>query len=210
MKTFYTYIDWTIEPIPRAFYIGKGQSGRVKDTTHRSKLWKRIAKKYGHLREIIFATSIEQLAFDFEIELIDTYKTFVFAKDFVFGANFTKGGEGLSGFVPSNKTRQLWSKMRKGKKLNLTEGQRKQRKKPKTKSHRENQSKSLKNHKVTCSICKQVGHNRQVCSLREGEKLPTKNKNKRKTCSICGIEGHNKSSCTNAKSKRKLAREKLP
>jgi len=101
--TYYVYIDWTCEDVPRPFYVGKGNENRVLFES-RNKHHDRIAVKYGMHRELVFATSVEQLALDAEIELIAAYKTFVYAPDYVFGANYTRGGEGTSGFHHSQET----------------------------------------------------------------------------------------------------------
>lgn len=103
-ETFFVYEDWTLESIPRCFYVGKGDRGRIK-SLQRNKHHQNIIKKYGIDRRIVLATTIEQLALDTEIELIAEHKTFVHGTDYVFGANYTRGGEGTSGFRPTLKTR---------------------------------------------------------------------------------------------------------
>jgi len=66
---FFTYIDWTTEEIARAFYVGKGNESRVRERK-RNLYWQRVAAKYGHVREVVFATKDERMALDFEIEMI--------------------------------------------------------------------------------------------------------------------------------------------
>jgi hypothetical protein len=43
---FFVYIDWTLEDVPRSFYIGNGVFARVQKH-ERNAYWKNIAAKYG-------------------------------------------------------------------------------------------------------------------------------------------------------------------
>jgi hypothetical protein len=106
MQEFYVYEDWTLELSPRCFYVGKGDIARVK-TLRRNRHHTNIAQKYGVRREIMLITSIETMALEREVELIAERKTFVYG-DYVFGANYTRGGEGVSGarFEWSNQRRE--------------------------------------------------------------------------------------------------------
>lgn len=79
------------------FYVGKGQNQRAFDTYYRNQLHKRIVKKHGHKIEIIKYFKNENDAFRFERKLIKLYKSLGYCE-----ANFTDGGEGLSGFSHSN------------------------------------------------------------------------------------------------------------
>lgn len=103
-ETFFVYEDWTLEQIPRCFYVGKGDRGRIRNF-QRNKHHQNIIKKHGIDRRVVLVTTVEQLALDTEIELIAEHKTFVHGADYVFGANYTRGGEGTSGFRPTLKTR---------------------------------------------------------------------------------------------------------
>lgn len=91
---------------------------RVRDLK-RNKKHTNIVSKHGIKRKIVLETLDENSAFQLEKLLIATYHTFVYASDFVFGANFTSGGEGVS--APSH---------RRGKKLsqehakNISDGKR--------------------------------------------------------------------------------------
>jgi hypothetical protein len=105
---FFVYEDWTVEPFPRCFYVGKGILNRVKNL-RRNKHHMNIVKAHGIDRRVVFASSVEQLTFDVEVKLIAEHKTFVYDLDYVFGANYTRGGEGTSGFRPSQSTRQKMS-----------------------------------------------------------------------------------------------------
>ena len=105
MQKYYTYIDWTIETIPCAYYVGKGTAQRVK-RLYRNSLHRHIAITRGIRREIILETLVESEAFRREEELIRELHTHVSEK---FGANFTWGGEGASGRAVSQETRRAIS-----------------------------------------------------------------------------------------------------
>lgn len=95
-KSFFVYIDWTTEETKRAFYIGyggKNRIGRKKRNNHHTN----IMKKYGFKREIVFTTLDENNAKQLEIELISKYRTYVYSEHYVFGANYTVGGDGSRG-----------------------------------------------------------------------------------------------------------------
>lgn len=94
---FFVYIDRTLEIPPRAFYVGKGNASRVRERK-RNLYWQRVAAKYGHVREVVFATKDERAALDFEIEMIAENKTFRFDNVDRWGCNFTRGGDGISGY----------------------------------------------------------------------------------------------------------------
>jgi hypothetical protein len=102
----YAYVDYkadTLEP----FYCGKGNGIRI-NCEERNLRYNNTVRAHGLLREIVFASSIEDLAFEREIELIAEYHTFV--DDPLYnkvGCNYTPGGEG---HVPSQATRKIYSK----------------------------------------------------------------------------------------------------
>ena len=96
MGIWYTYIDWTLEDSPRCFYVGKGNYDRTCDVLTRNVVWHRIAKKYGHRREIVFSSSIELACFDQEQDLIREYNTCPYANN-GWGANLSLGGPGPTG-----------------------------------------------------------------------------------------------------------------
>lgn len=98
-EIFYIYLDKTDDG--RVFYVGKGKSNRLRNTSNRNNCWKGIAAKYGQNREIIIGTRDEEFAFEMEKSLIAEYKTFdaKWPKGEGWGANFTDGGEGQSGRV---------------------------------------------------------------------------------------------------------------
>lgn len=105
IQEFYVYEDWTLEPSPRCFYVGKGDASRVK-TLKRNRHHTNITQKYGIRREIVFISSIERATIDREIELIAEHRTFVYNVNYIFGANYIKGEEDVSG------ARSEWSDQR--------------------------------------------------------------------------------------------------
>lgn len=113
--TFFVYEDWTTEDCPRCFYVGKGDSRRVKKV-YRNRLHDNISKKYGLHRQVILETTNEQEAFVREREFITKHKTYVYGGEDHWGANFTLGGEGCSGRQISSETRMKIGLGRKGKK----------------------------------------------------------------------------------------------
>lgn len=112
-KEFYIYIDKTDDG--RVFYVGKGRLSRIKKVK-RNKKWCRIANKYGWIRVVLFGTKDESYAFEMEKEIIFRYKTF--EKEWIdgsgWGANFTVGGEGTSGFKHSKRSRMKMAERKMG------------------------------------------------------------------------------------------------
>lgn len=109
--TFYVYVDYTLEESPRPFYVGKGNEDRV-NLMKRNPRHTAIAEAYGMRREIVMTTIVEQVALNREIELIAQLMT----RDDLggWGANFTDGGDGTSGWVPSEETRRKISQANRG------------------------------------------------------------------------------------------------
>lgn len=105
---WFTYIDWTEEQVPRVFYVGKGNLCRTKDTLLRNIVWKRIVKKHGYKREIIFASREEKACLDLEQQLIIEYNTCVHV-DGGWGANLCLGGNGPTGARWSKKAKRRLS-----------------------------------------------------------------------------------------------------
>lgn len=91
------YVDYR-EDNGKPFYVGKGVEKRVKDL-HRNQLHTNIKNKHGMVRKIVLETQSEQEAFEKEVELIQELKTHIdFGEG---GANFTLGGDGVSGYKHS-------------------------------------------------------------------------------------------------------------
>ena len=109
---FYTYIHFkadTHEP----FYIGKGQGRRHLVKTKRNNYWNNVVRKHGFTSEILCEWNTEHEALDHEKFLIQFFKDI--------GAplvNLTDGGEGTSGWVPSDSWRAKKSASQKANFLN--------------------------------------------------------------------------------------------
>lgn len=98
-RTWYVYVDYTTESEPRAYYVGKGLIGRLRNQ-RRNKHHRFVSKSLGLSRVIVFMTSSESEAFDHEISLIkelNTYNSsFKMTLDDI-RCNKTLGGEGKYG-----------------------------------------------------------------------------------------------------------------
>lgn len=157
---YYVYVDWTLEDVPRAFYVGKGSGSRIYKT-RRNWNHRRVRRTFGYRREIVFRTENEDEAFLKEKQLICEFHTFVDdveADDIA--CNFTDGGSG--GRTPSKHTRMLLSeanRRRKGEKRSFeackrisSAIQKSIREKGRNKlssTHRRHISSGLKGHKVS-------------------------------------------------------------
>lgn len=87
------------------FYVGKGRSYRAyHGFAHRNKHWCNIVKKHGHSVRFVVTCVDEELALLAEIERIDQLKSIGFSL-----CNMTNGGDGLSGYSPTEETRQKMS-----------------------------------------------------------------------------------------------------
>lgn len=116
---FYVYLDWTLENLPRCFYVGRGTNDRIKKRD-RNKFWKRIAAKYGWRREIVICTSIYEVVCSEEINFIRDMNTFYYTNKDGIACNFTLGGDGgLLGYKHSLETRKKIGLSRFGKKNSI-------------------------------------------------------------------------------------------
>lgn len=124
MNDYYVYIYYRLDT-NEPFYVGKGKGRRWRriDGKQRGKHFKNIANKYFVVCEIFKDNLTEEEAHGIECFLIDEL---VFEYGFSIDipnnrsvekgchlVNTTWGGEGCSGFVPSEKTKELWSKQKK-------------------------------------------------------------------------------------------------
>jgi hypothetical protein len=90
-------------------YVGKGNEGRTRNPERNGK-HRHVRKTYGLRREVVFTSDDENDCFRREIELVAEHHTYVhdpLAADVA--CNFTKGGEGVSGWHPSEETKRKTS-----------------------------------------------------------------------------------------------------
>lgn len=85
---FFVYLDWTLEVIPRCFYVGKGLEERVRKRERNSD-WRAIVDEFGWRREIVYTTRDEDDAYATEKWLVAHHDTF-----HGWGANLNEGGRG--------------------------------------------------------------------------------------------------------------------
>ena len=107
-KVYYVYVDFTDNGVP--FYVGKGLLRRVlalRRDRNKKHTW--VRKNFGQHRLIIGCDENESFVLEQEVMLIDTLETF--NSDYTdysdVKCNLTRGGEGSSGHIPSDKTRQI-------------------------------------------------------------------------------------------------------
>jgi hypothetical protein len=107
MTIFHTYVDWTTEEIPRAFYVGKGNEFRTRNP-ERNQKHKHIRKTFGLRREVVFSSTSEKECFDQEILMIKEHHTFYHddLADKEVACNFTIGGDGAAGWVPTDEQKK--------------------------------------------------------------------------------------------------------
>lgn len=96
MSKFFVYVDYTIEEVPRPYYVGYGQIERLNES-RRNTHHENISKKYGLTRVIVFETDDLAEAKQHEIDTIASLHTFVGDPEYVFGTNYTIGGDGSTG-----------------------------------------------------------------------------------------------------------------
>ncbi len=111
-REFYAYVYF--KPNGSPFYIGKGSGRRATDLVrNRNVIFKNIIAKYGDKVTLqIFPCDSEKESFIKERELIASFIKLGFDL-----ANLTEGGEGPAGLRHSDKSRELMSKKRKGRKF---------------------------------------------------------------------------------------------
>ena len=96
---FYTYVH-TRNDTGEVFYIGKGKGSRA-FAKGRNPHWNNIVNKHGYTVHIVAYWETEELAFAHEKELITEFRALG-----VELANMTDGGEGSTGWIPSEETRK--------------------------------------------------------------------------------------------------------
>lgn len=101
-ERFHGYKHWTLEEIPRCFYVGKGRKGREKNHASRNHKWHAIVKRFGLRVEICIGPVTNEEACTWEIMQITNENTFTtnHLHDDLheIKCNFTKGGDGMTGF----------------------------------------------------------------------------------------------------------------
>lgn len=108
-QKFYVYVDFRGDD-GKPFYVGKGSGKRVKKEK-RNPLHTNIKNKHGIIREVVFETNSEQESFEKEIQLIGELQTHIDHGNG--GANFTLGGEGISGYKFTEEQREKSSELNK-------------------------------------------------------------------------------------------------
>jgi len=110
-EVLFGYVDFTNDGRP--FYVGIGDTLRVNKVERNTK-HKGISASHGHNREIQFSVSDRSIVQQWEVATIAELKTYHYDDPEGIGCNFTRGGEGNPGWVPSHETRAKWSIQRKG------------------------------------------------------------------------------------------------
>lgn len=109
MNEFYVY-EWYIIETNEVFYVGKGKKGRYKNINNRNKFFKDMYNTHNCDVRIIRNNLSEEEAFNLEKEIIkyyrENYKKYRLT-------NQTDGGDGISGWKPSEEFRVKQSKLNK-------------------------------------------------------------------------------------------------
>lgn len=113
-SNFYTYFH-TRNDTNAVFYVGKGCGSRARKTARNNQHWRNIVAKHGHTVHIAALWPTEAEAFDHEKFLIACFRDMK-----VTLVNRTDGGEGPSGMVHSQKTREQMSAAHSGRPGNAT------------------------------------------------------------------------------------------
>ena len=103
-NSFYAYIHCKPDRVP--FYVGKGKKNRLKDFSGRNAWHKRTTAKYGIENILVgkLECSTESIAYDLERGLIKCLR-----RSGIVLCNFTDGGDGARGGVPSEVSRKRMS-----------------------------------------------------------------------------------------------------
>jgi len=92
------------------FYVGKGTGKRAWSKYDRNNLWHKIVKKHGYTVKIEGYFDDEEQAFWYEKYLISVFRNREYKL-----ANFTDGGDGVSGYKHTEETRKKLSEISKEK-----------------------------------------------------------------------------------------------
>ena len=93
MPAFFGYVDYTDDGRP--FYVGKAVFQRVRQK-YRNRKHTQISERFGFHRDVEFASSVEQLVFNWERTTISRLGTL--SKTDNIGCNNAAGGQGASGW----------------------------------------------------------------------------------------------------------------
>jgi hypothetical protein len=108
MNKFYIYLHIRLDT-EEVFYVGKGSGYRARMRYKRNSYWNRIVAKAGYRIEYAAKELTEAEAFRKEVETIAHYRALGQAC-----ANLTDGGEGNSGWAPSEETKAKLSAANRG------------------------------------------------------------------------------------------------
>lgn len=107
---FYGYKHWTLEEVPRCFYVGKGLESRPQSSRQRNHKWYAIVKRLGIRVEVCLGPVTNEEACDWEILNIELEKTFTTNHDHNddndIGCNLDRGGRGVVGYVWTKQQRK--------------------------------------------------------------------------------------------------------
>ena len=105
MNTFYAYIHCRPDGSP--FYVGKGKGERCYDLKGRAQYHQRVINKHGVENVLVgrMDCSSESIAFDLEVGLIKCFRRMG-----VELTNQTAGGEGVSGYIHTQESKDKLSK----------------------------------------------------------------------------------------------------
>lgn len=106
MSDFYVYVHRKATT-NEIFYVGKGKNNRAWELEDRNNHWHNTVNKHGFKVDVIQTPLQEWYAFELEVELIALYGR----SDLGLGplVNMTDGGDGASGFVHTDETKQMLS-----------------------------------------------------------------------------------------------------
>ena len=110
MKDIYYVYQHVRMDTNSVFYVGKGKENRCNSTKNRNKHWRNITEKTEYSVEVVADGLNQELAFLCEIELIDKQKRLGCIL-----ANYTSGGEGVSGYKHTEQCKRRMSDKKVGK-----------------------------------------------------------------------------------------------
>lgn len=106
LDMLYGYVDYTLESLPRPYYVGIGSLTRVKNQK-RNHRHCHVTKHLGRCRIVEFESLSEEALKAWEIETIARYHTYIHDQDYNgVGCNLTKGGQRNAGRVDSPEIRR--------------------------------------------------------------------------------------------------------